>query len=150
MFQTVYGFALESLPNRKLPNDTVFDIGFDSSVTEVKKSRKRTTDRANGNIILQVLLKALPERVGKKLSGASLRYSNGSDRLFVICSRGVAEEIYFEIVVILKALRSVAIELAGFDYEFKYLDIQEIVLTENASTTQRFVALAIGDDNFVR
>ena len=109
----------------------------------------RTTDRANGNIILQSLLPRLPKRPRRLLRLTSFRYTNDSDTLIILCSPAIAQAIYRETSKFMSPLREVAIELREFGYNLQIIDIQQSILKPDSIAQSRYVSFSLWDDNFL-
>ena len=109
----------------------------------------RTTDRANGNIIMQNLLPKLPKRPRRLLRLTSFRYANDSDTLLIVCSPAIAQAVYREISKFMMPLREVAIELRQFGYNLQIIDIQQTILKPDSIAQSRYVSFSLWDDNFL-
>ena len=109
----------------------------------------QTTDRANGNIIMQNLLPKLPKRPRRLLRLTSFRYANDSDVLIILCSPAIAQALGWEISKFMLPLREVAIELREFGYNLQIIDIQQSILKPDSISQSRYVSFSLWDDNFL-
>ena len=108
-----------------------------------------TSDRANGNVILQNLLPKLPKRPRRLLNATSFRYTDGSDTLTILCSVATADAVYMQTKNFMLPLREVAIELQEFGYDLQSIDIQLAIVKPDATGLKRYVAYSLWDDKFL-